>query len=232
VLADILSTLKDKDGRITIPGFYEDVIDIQEAEKRQFEALSFDEEGLKKEIGVPELFGEKGFSPLERRWARPTLEINGISGGFTGEGLKTIIPAKAMAKITMRLVPNQDPAKILQAFKDYVLSLTPSTVTLNVAENIGGKPYLTPPAHPVFAFVSKALRRVFDREPVFVRTGGTIGVVSTFSEILRAPIVFVGLSQPNDNAHAPDEHLNEEAFYTGIEVAAQLLNELKEWKPE
>jgi acetylornithine deacetylase/succinyl-diaminopimelate desuccinylase-like protein len=231
VLAAILSTLKDKDGRIMIPGFYEDVVDIQDAEKQQFAALPFDEEKLKREIGVPELFGEKGFSPLERRWARPTLEINGISGGFTGKGVKTIIPAKAMAKITMRLVPNQKSEKILQGFKEYVRSLTPAAVTVKITGDIGGKPYLTPLDHPVLTFVSEALRKVFDRDPVFVRTGGTIGVVSTFSEILRIPIVFVGFSQPNDNAHAPNEHLTEENFYTGIEVAAQLLHELKGWKP-
>jgi acetylornithine deacetylase/succinyl-diaminopimelate desuccinylase-like protein len=233
VLADILSALKDQDGRITIPGFYEDVVEIREAEKQQFEALSFDEEQLKKELGIPELFGEKGFTILERRWARPTLDVNGIVGGFTGEGVKTIIPAKAMAKITMRLVPNQNPEKIVQAFKEYVRNLTPPTVTLKITGGeVGAKPYLTPLDHPVLSFVSEALKKIFDRDPVFVRTGGSIGVVETFSDVLRVPVVFVALNHPGDNAHAPNEHLNEEAFYTGIEVAAQLLNELKAWKPE
>jgi acetylornithine deacetylase/succinyl-diaminopimelate desuccinylase-like protein len=232
VLADILSTLKDEDGRITVPGFYDDVVEVQEAEKQQFKTLPFDEENEKQEIGISELFGEKGFSTLERRWARPTLDVNGISGGFTGKGSKTIIPAKAMAKITMRLVPNQDPVKILQAFKEYVRSLTPPTVTLKITGDLGVGAYLTPLDHPVLSFVSEALRNVFDRDPVFVRAGGTIGVVETFSDVLRAPIVFVGFSQPNDNAHAPNEYMNEEAFYTGIEVAAQLYNKLKEWKPE
>jgi len=231
VLADILSALKDQDGRITIPGFYEDVAKIQETEKHQFDTLPFDEEGMKQEIGVSELIGEKDFSILERRWVRPTLDVNGISGGFTGEGTKTIIPAEAMAKITMRLVPNQNPEKIFKAFKEYVRSLTPSTVTLKITGGFGAKAYLTPIDHPVLSFVSEALKNVFDHEPVFVRSGGTIGVLNTFSEVLRVPIVFVGLSQPNDNAHAPNEHMNEQAFYTGIEVAAQLYNELKEWRP-
>jgi acetylornithine deacetylase/succinyl-diaminopimelate desuccinylase-like protein len=231
-LAEILAALKDRDGRILIPGFYDDVVTIPPAEKAQFEALPFNEDQIKQEIGVRELFGEKGFSPLERRWARPTLEINGISGGFAGEGVKTIIPAKAMAKITMRLVPNQNPEKILQAFTEYVRNLTPATVTLTITAEMGNKSYLTPLDHPVLAFVSQALKKAFQRDPVFVRTGGTIGVVSSFAEMLRIPIVFVGLSQPNDNAHAPNEHLNEEAFYTGIEVAAYLLNELKAWRPE
>ncbi len=146
--------------------------------------------------------------------------------------MKTIIPAKAMAKITMRLVPNQNPQKILQAFTEYVRKLTPASVTVTITEGMGNKPYLTPRDHPVLEVVSQALKKAFQREPVFVRTGGSIGVVSTFEQVLRKPIVFVGLSQPNDNAHAPNEHLNEEAFYTGIEVAAYLLNELKAWQPE
>lgn len=232
VLANILSALKDQDGRITIPEFYDDVIEIQEAEKQQFDALPFDEKELKQNIGISELFGERGFSTLERRWARPTLDVNGILGGFTGEGSKTIIPAKAMAKITMRLVPNQDPEKIFQAFKEYVQHLTPSTVTLKINGGFGARAYLTPLDHPVISFVSEGLRKVFDCDPVFIRTGGTIGVVETFADVLHAPVVFVGLSQPDDNAHAPNEYLNEDAFYTGIEVAAQLYNELKAWKPE
>lgn len=230
VLADILSSLKDRDGRVAIPGFYEDVLDIQEKEKQQFHALSFDEEEIKKDTGVPELWGEKGFSTLERRWTRPTLDVNGISGGFSGEGVKTIIPAKAMAKVTMRLVPNQDPERILQAFKAYVESLAPPTVTLKITEGMGVPAYLTPLEHPVLSFVSKALQEAFGRDPVFVRSGGSIGILNTFSEVLQVPIVFVGLSQPNDNAHAPNEHMNEDAFYTGIEVAARLYNELEEWK--
>ena len=232
VLANILAALKDQNDRVTIPGFYDDVAALTKAEQRQFAALPFDLEALKAEIGVTELAGEKGFTPLERRWARPTLEINGMAGGFIGEGMKTIIPAKAMAKVTMRLVPHQDPDKIFRAFEAHVHRLTPAAVTVQVTGDTHGKAYLTPLTHPVLPFISKALRQVFRRDPVFIRTGGTIGVVSTFAETLHAPVIFVGLSQPNDNAHAPNEHLNEAAFYTGIEVAAQLLHELKEWKPE
>lgn len=231
VLAEILTALKDRHGRITIPGFYDDVEALDDAEKQQFEALPAEAAALRQETGVPELSGEPGYSLLERRWTRPTLDVNGISGGFTGEGSKTIIPARAMAKVTMRLVPNQSPDKILQAFTDYVQHLTPSYVHLSISHQFGVVPYVTPLDHPVMPIIADSLHRVFGRAPFFVRSGGTIGVVGTFAEVLNAPVVFVGLSQPNDNAHSPNEHLTEEAFYTGIEVAAQLLHDLQTWQP-
>ena len=231
VLTDMLSALKDENERVTIPGFYDEVAEITDAEKRYYAGLPFDEEALKDEIGVSKFVGEKGFSPIERQWARPTLDVNGIIGGFTGEGLKTIIPAKAMAKITMRLVPNQNPEKILQSTKEYIRSLAPSSVKLTLTGDIGGKAYLTPLDHPILSVVSRAIQKTFNREPVFSRSGGTIGVLSTFSEVLRIPITMVGFSNPDDNIHAPNEHLTEQAFYSGIEVAAHLLNELKEWNP-
>ena len=232
VLADILSKLKDDDERITIPGFYDNVLELSAGEKQYFANLPFDEEVLKKEIGVAELIGEKGFSPLEREWARPSLDVNGILGGFTGEGVKTIIPAKVMAKITMRLVKNQDPAKILQSTKEYITSLAPSSVKLTISGETGGTAYLTPLDHPLLKHISKAVQQSYGREPLFTRTGGSIGILSTFSDLLKAPIAMVGLSYPDDNIHAPNEHLAEEAYYAGIETAAYLLNELKEWEPE
>ncbi|MBD3308398.1 M20/M25/M40 family metallo-hydrolase, partial [candidate division KSB3 bacterium] len=232
VLAKILTALKDEQGRITIPGFYDDVAEITDKEKALFAALPFDEDTLKAEIGVSEFTGEAGFSLIECRWARPTLDVNGILGGFTGDGMKTIIPAKAMAKVTMRLVSYQDPAKIFEATKAYIESLAPPTVTLNVTGGVGGQAYLTPVDHPMLAYISQAIQAAHKREPVFTRTGGTIGVLSTFSDVLQVPIVMVGMSYPNDNIHAPNEHLNEEAFYTGIEVAAHLLKSLQAWKPE
>ena len=231
VLTHILSALKDHHGQITIPGFYDDVLELQETERQQFQTLDFDEDAFRETIHVPKLFGEHGYTTLERRWARPSLDINGILGGFAGEGMKTIIPAKAMAKVTIRLVPNQDPQHILEAFKTYVQKLTPPTVTLKISHEFGVKPYLTPLDHPVISVISNALKQVYKREPVFIRSGGTIGVLETFDDLLKAPSVFVGFSQPNDNAHAPNEHLDEDAFYTGIEVAARLYSELKEWTP-
>ncbi len=232
VLADMLSKLKDDDERITIPGFYDDVLELSAEEKQYFADLPFDEEGLKAEIGVSEFVGEKGYSPIEREWARPTLDVNGILGGFTGDGVKTIVPANAMAKITMRLVPNQDPDKILQAAKAYISSLAPSSVTLNISGEAGGTAYLTPLDHPVLKHISKAVQQSYGREPLFTRTGGSIGILSTFSDLLQIPIAMVGLSYPDDNIHAPNEHFAVEAYYAGIETAAHLLNELKEWKAE
>ena len=158
--------------------------------------------------------------------------MNGILGGFTGDGVKTIIPAKAMAKITMRLVPHQNPEKILDAAKKYIQELAPSNVKLTLEGGVGGPAYMTPIDHPVLSYVSQTISKVYDREPLFTRTGGTIGVLSTFSEVLQIPIVLVNMGHPNDMAHAPNEHMHENAFYTGMEVAAHLLNELKSWKPE
>jgi acetylornithine deacetylase/succinyl-diaminopimelate desuccinylase-like protein len=231
VLAHILAALKDRNGRIGVPGFYDDVLELQDAEKQQFKALNFDEDAFRKSVDASELFGEPGYTTLERCWARPSLDINGISGGFAGEGMKTIIPEKAMAKITVRLVPNQEPQKILDALEAYIQSLTPPTVTLKISDSFGVKPYLTPLDHPVIDVIAGALKQVYGREPVFTRSGGTIGVLETFADLLQTPVVFVGFSQPDDNAHAPNEHLDEDAFYTGIEVAARLYNELQEWTP-
>lgn len=230
-LATLLAALKDENGRVTIPGFYDDVLPLQPQERRQFQALGFDETAMQQAIESPALFGETGFTALERRWARPTLDVNGMLGGYTGEGMKTIIPAKAMAKITMRLVPNQTPDTILRLTKTYLQNLTPPTMRMSFSEEFGTKPYLTPLDHPVLSFIAAALRNVYQRDPVFIRSGGTIGVLETFADALHIPTVFVGLSQPNDNAHAPNEHLNEECFYTGIETVAWLYHELNQWKP-
>lgn len=229
ILAEMITALKNKDGRITIPNFYEDVADLTPQEQAQFAALPYDEEALKREIGVTEFVGETGFSTLEKRWARPALDVNGILGGFTGDGTKTVIPAKAMAKFTLRLVPDQDPQKIFNATKAYLEQLAPAAAKICVTGDVGGSAYLTPLDHPIMPFIAKALQQAYHREPVFTRTGGTIGVLSTFSETLRLPIVMVGMAQPNDNAHAPNEHLTEELFYQGAEAAAYLLHELKTW---
>ena len=232
VLAEIIAALKDKNRRVTIPGFYDDIEELSDRERKLLSALPFDEELLKQQIGVTELPGEAGFSTIERRWARPTLDVNGILSGFTGKGTKTVIPSKAMAKITMRLVPNQDPEKVFQAAKTYIEQIAPSTAKVTVSGGVAGRAYLTPLDHPILTFVAQGIANVYDREPFFTKTGGTIGVLGTLSDTLQVPIVMVGLSYPNDNAHAPNEHMNENGFYTGIETAAQMLNQLKDWKPE
>lgn len=232
ILTNMLAALKDQDGHITIPGFYDDAAELSAQEQAQFAALPVDEQDLRQEMGVSEFMGETGFSTLERRWARPTLDVNGILGGFTGEGVKTVIPSKAMAKITMRLVPYQDPEKIFKAAKTYIEQLAPSAANVTVTGGIGGRAYMTPLDHPILPYISSALQEAYQQEPAFTRTGGTIGVLSTFSDALRLPIVMVGMAQPNDNAHAPNEHLTENLFYQGTEAAAYLLHELKNWKPD
>lgn len=231
ILADMIAALKDQDGRITIPGFYDDVAELTPQEQAQFAALPYDEEALKCEIGVAEFIGEAGFSTLEKRWARPALDVNGILGGFTGTGSKTVIPAKAMAKFTIRLTPYQDPEKIFNAAKAYLEQLAPAAAKVSVTGGVGGSAYLTPLDHPILPLIAKALQQAYHQEPVLTRTGGTIGVLSTFSEALHLPIIMVGMAQPSDNAHAPNEHLTEALFYQGAEAAAYLLHELKTWKP-
>lgn len=230
-LAEMIDALKDRYGRITIPGFYDDVVQITPAEKAQFDALGVDDAEIQKETGAPAVFGEQGYTLLEQNWARPALDMNGIFGGFTGEGSKTVIPAKAMAKFTIRLVPNQDPEKILQATKEYIQRLTPPTAKVTFTGGVGGKPYITPLEHPVISHVSRVLKREFGRDPLFVRTGGSIGVVSSFDEVLHIPCVMVALSQPEGNEHSPNEYLDEDTFYMGIEISAHILNELQTWKP-
>ncbi len=231
VLADIVSALKNDREQVTIPGYYDDVATLSDTERKNFESLPFDDGELKQEIGIREVVGEHGYPPLERRWARPTLEINGIVGGFGGEGVKTIIPANAMAKVTMRLVPNQDPQKIYDAAKAYIeKELAPPSAHVSFIGAPDGRAYLTPLDHPILEHITRALRATYGKEPVFVRTGGTISVLSTFSDEMRIPIVMIGLSNPDDNAHAPNEHLTEQLFYLGIETAARTLHELKAWK--
>ena len=231
VLADIIAALKNDREQVTIPGFYDDVAIVSDAERKNFDALPFDDEELKQEIGIREVIGEQGFPPLVRRWARPTFDVNGILGGFTGDGSKTIIPAKAMAKVTMRLVPNQDPQKIFDAAKAYIeQELASPSAQVSFIGAPDGRAYLTPLEHPILTHVTRALRATYNNEPLFVRTGGTISVLSTFADEMRVPIVMIGLGNPDDNAHAPNEHLTEALYYLGIETAARTLHELRDWK--
>ena len=204
VLAQILAQMKDKGGRIKIPGFYDDVRELKEEEREQWKRLPFNERRYAKELGAPKLFGESGYSTLERVWARPTFEVNGILGGFTGEGAKTVIPAVAMAKVSMRLVPNQDPDKIAQLFEDYVKKIAPKTVEVKVTRMHGGKPWMTEFDNKYVQAAGRAIEKGFGQEPVFNREGGSIPVVATFQEILGLPSVLFGVGLPDENAHAPE----------------------------
>ena len=225
-LSKILAQMKDEAGRITIPNFYDQVRDLTERERQEFERLPFDEAAYMKDIGIQELPGEEGYSTLERLWTRPTFEVNGLSSGFSGEGAKTVLPARAMAKVSMRLVPDQDPDQIADLFEDNVRSLTPSSVKLKITRMHGGKPWIASLEHPALVATSEAIQKGFGKKPVFQREGGSIPVVATFAELMNVPSVLMGIGLPDENAHAPNEKLNLENFYGGIKSSAHFLDEL------
>jgi len=228
-LAQLLAKLKDRNGRIAIPGFYDDVRRLPAEERRALARLPFSEKKFQKDLGAPALFGEKGFTTLERLWARPTLEVNGVYSGFIGEGAKTVLPCRAMAKISMRLVPNQDPGKIARLFVQHVKRLAPKTVRLKVTEVSGrGMPWLVPTNHPSLQAVARAIEKGFGKRPVYTRTGGTIPVVATLDRLLKAPILLMGIGLPDENAHAPNEKLDLDNLHHGMLSAAYLFEELAE----
>src|SRR5688572_5378143 len=226
VLAGILAQMKDRGGRIKIPGFYDDVVELRAEERDQWKRLPFNEKRYAKELGAPRLFGESGYTTLERVWARPTFEVNGILSGFTGEGAKTVIPAVAMAKVSMRLVPNQDPDKIAQLFEDYVKKVAPKTVDVKVTRMHGGKPWMTDFDNQFVQAAGRAIEKGFGKTPVFNREGGSIPVVATFQEILGLPSVLFGVGLPDENAHAPNEKLDLGNFHGGIIASAYLYDEI------
>jgi acetylornithine deacetylase/succinyl-diaminopimelate desuccinylase-like protein len=226
VLAQILAQMKDRGGRVKIPGFYDDVQELREAERAEWKRLPFNETRYRKELGAPKLFGESGYSTLERVWARPTLEVNGILGGFTGEGAKTVIPAVAMAKVSMRLVPNQDPDRIAELFEAYVKKVAPKTVEVKVTRMHGGKPWLTDFDNRFVQAAGRAIEKGFGKTPVFNREGGSIPVVATFQEILGLPSVLFGVGLPDENAHAPNEKLDLQNFHGGVIASAYLYQEI------
>ncbi|OLE82716.1 MAG: peptidase M20 [Acidobacteria bacterium 13_1_20CM_2_65_9] len=226
VLAQVLAQMKDRGGRVKIPGFYDDVVPLTDEERKAWASLPFNEKKFKKDFGIPKLFGESGYTTLERIWARPTFEINGLLSGFTGEGAKTVLPAVSMAKISMRLVPNQHPDKIAKLFEDYVTKITPKTVALNITRMHGGKPWMTSYDNPFVQAARRAIEKGFGKTPVFTREGGSIPVVSTFQEELGLPSVLFGVGLPDENAHAPNEKLDVSNFHNGIIASAILYQEI------
>jgi len=226
VLAQVLSQMKDRGGHIKIPGFYDDVRELSEAERAEWRKLPFNETKYRKELGAPKLFGETGFTTLERVWARPTFEVNGLLSGFTGEGAKTVLPATAMAKVSMRLVPDQHPDKIAALFEDYLRKVAPKTVELKVTRMHGGKPWMAEFDNKYVRAAGRAIEKGFGQPPVFNREGGSIPVVSTFQEELGVPSVLFGVGLPDENAHAPDERLDLGNFHNGIIASAYLYQEI------
>src|SRR5215208_4526928 len=226
VLAQILAGAKDKSGKIKIPGFYDKVRELAPEERAEFAKLPFKETKYRKDLGAPKLFGESGYTTLERVWGRPTFEVNGLLSGFTGEGAKTVIPAVAMAKVSMRLVPDQHPDKIAELFEAYVAKIAPKTVELKLTRMHGGKPWMTEFDNKYVRAAGKAIEQGFGKTPVFNREGGSIPVVSTFQEELGVPSVLFGVGLPDENAHAPDEKLDLGNFHNGIIASAYLYQEL------
>jgi acetylornithine deacetylase/succinyl-diaminopimelate desuccinylase-like protein len=224
-LVTILAGLKDHENHVAIEGFYDKVRPVSERERAEFARLPFNEVEFRQQLEVPELAGEAGFSTLERIWARPALDINGIVSGFTGQGAKTVLPGEASAKVSMRLVPEQDPAEIAALFRRHVEDHTPAGVTVRVDNLHGARPYLAPLDHPANRAAARALAQAFGAEPVFTREGGSIPVTVTFQEELGTTSILMGFGLPDENAHAPDEHLDLGNFHAGVVTSAWFYEE-------
>jgi acetylornithine deacetylase/succinyl-diaminopimelate desuccinylase-like protein len=226
-IAEILTALKDRDGHIRIPGFLDRVRPPSPKELEAWSRLPFDEEEYKrKEVGVEELVGEPEYSVFERVWARPTLEVHGIRGGFTGEGAKTVIPARAVAKISMRLVADQDPMEAAQQLAAAVQQAAPRGVKVEFKVIHGAAPSLVDPDNPFVSAAASALREVFGRETVYIRSGGSIPIVGLFDQHLGIPSVLMGFGLPDDNLHAPNEKFHLPNLFRGMEAVARFFERL------
>ncbi|MDQ6695381.1 MAG: M20/M25/M40 family metallo-hydrolase, partial [Chloroflexota bacterium] len=227
-LCHIVAKLKDEEGRIQVPGFYDSVRALTDIERKALAELPFDPEEMRsKEVGSPALTGEPGFSVLEQVGARPTLDANGIIGGFTAEGAKTVIPSQAKCKISMRLVADQNPTTIWEAFQGYVQSICPPYATVKVNLIHTAEPVLLTTDTPFMKAATEALSETFGKEAVFIRGGGSIPIVSLFSKVLSAPSILMGFGLPDDNLHAPNEKMKLDNVFRGIEASVCYLKLLK-----
>jgi len=225
-LARIIATFHDADHHIAIPGFYDKVRDWGDKAREAIRRLPFDEAGFQHETGAPTLGGEAGYSTLERIWTRPTCEINGLLSGYTGEGAKTVLPSKAMAKVSCRLVPDQSPDEIEQLMRAHIKRVAPPGVTVTVQQLSGGRPWRAELEGPLFDAARRSLSAAFGREPVIVGEGGSIPVVGDFQRVLGAPVLLMGFGLPGENAHAPNEWLSDENFVKGAKAVAAFWDEL------
>jgi acetylornithine deacetylase/succinyl-diaminopimelate desuccinylase-like protein len=225
-LSEIIAGMKDAHGHITIPGFYDSVRPLSKAERRVMAEAPFDEAEFRNDAGIPSTWGEEGFTVLEQITARPTLDCNGIWGGYTGEGSKTVLPSKATAKISMRLVPDQDPEEIYKLVRAHVLRVAPPQVKVTVRSLHGGKPAIVDIDGRELKAAATAMERAFGRKPVYIREGGSIPVVTTFKRVLGIPSVLMGLGLPDDNLHSPNEKFYLPNFYRGIQASIHFMDEL------
>lgn len=221
VLCQMLARVVDADGRITVPGFYDDVEEVPQAERDMIARIPFDEEKYKAAIGVKELSGEKGYSTLERNSCRPSFDVCGIRGGYTGEGSKTVLPSKACAKVSCRLVPHQDHHKISQLFADYILSIAPATVQVKVTPMHGGQGYVCPIALPAYRAAEKGFEKAFGRKPLAVRRGGSIPIIATFEQTLGIKTVLMGFGLESNAIHSPNENIPLDILRKGIEAVVE-----------
>jgi len=224
-LAEIVAALKDKEGRCLVPGFYDDVLELEQDERDGFAELGYTDEILKKETGAPAAFGESGFTTLERMWARPTCDVNGLVSGYGGEGAKTIIPATATAKVSMRLVPDQNAETIAKAFQDYVMKIAPAGVKVEVENLHNAAPVLVPRKSDMMRAGMRSLEIGFGAKPVFIREGGSIPIVGTFQDCLKAPVLLLGYGLSTDNIHSPNEKFHLQNFWRGARTSAILMAE-------
>ena len=225
-LCEIIAGLKDEQGRITVPGFYDSVIPLTEQEREMWAGLPHSDEEFAASIGASALPSEEGYSVLERIWGRPTLDCNGIWGGFQGEGSKTVIAAKAGAKISCRLVPGQDPEAVTKALMDYIPTLAPQGVQVEVIDHHGGQPVKFDLDSPFIKAADRALQRVYGKPAAFGRTGGSIPIVADFARILGAPVLLVDLGLNEDGLHSPNESFAQEDYFNGILTSAYLMQEI------
>lgn len=230
MLAKMIASCHDENNHITIPGFYDNVLEASDSEREKMSKIPFDEEEYKKDLGVTQLWGEKGYTTNERTGIRPTLELNGIWGGYTGEGAKTVLPSKAFAKISARLVPNQNSTKITELLLNHFKSIAPAGVTVNAFEHHGGEPYLTPIDSTEYKAAAKAIETTFGKEPIPVRGGGSIPICALFEKELGIKIVFMGFGLDSDNLHSPNEKYDIFNFYKGIETIPYFHQFYKEMK--
>ncbi|HEX9735257.1 MAG TPA: dipeptidase [Thermoanaerobaculia bacterium] len=227
-LGHILARLWDpQTGRVTIPGFYDDVREVEDWERRELAGLPFDEEAYRAETGAPRLFGEQGYTTLERVWTRPTCDVHGVFGGYVKAGAKTVLPAWGGAKVSMRLVPDQRPDEIRRLFRDYVLEIAPPGVEVEVLDLHGADPVLLETEGPLVEAALAAMGDVWQR-PVRVREGGSIPIVSTFARVLRVPILLLGFGLPDDRLHSPNEKLNLDNFHGGVRATVRILDRMGE----
>jgi acetylornithine deacetylase/succinyl-diaminopimelate desuccinylase-like protein len=226
ILTELFAKLHDKNFRVTVPGFYDDVAKLPAAERKALNSLPWKREAFKEAVGAPQYCGETGFSTVEQLWIRPTLELNGIWGGYTGEGAKTVIPSKAHAKFSTRLVPNQEPQKIAKLVEKHIRRLLPKTVKCKFELLSAGKPWAAPFHAPIFQKAQAALEKGFGKKAVFIREGGSIPFVTQMYDTFKVPCVLIGFGLPDENAHAPDEHIFLENYFGGIRAIAHFYADL------